>query len=159
MKVRTGLGQDSHRFESAPSGKPLLLGGVPFEGCPSLEGNSDADVVLHALVNALSGLHGVVVLGPVSDALCKAGVTDSRAYVAEALKHLGALALCHVSVSLECKRPQVGPRIPALRRSLAGLLGLQVADVAVTAHSGEGLSAVGRGEGVYATVMVTAVEG
>jgi 2-C-methyl-D-erythritol 2,4-cyclodiphosphate synthase len=158
MKVRTGLGQDSHRFETAPTGKALVLGGLRFEGFPALEGNSDADVVLHALVNALSGLHGFVVLGPVSDALCRDGITDSRAYVREALKHLGSLALSHVSVSIECRRPPINPATDAMRASLAGLLGLELADVAVTAHSGEGLSAVGRGEGVFATVLVTAVE-
>ena len=158
MKVKTGLGQDSHRFEASPSGKPLILGGIHFEDCPSLEGNSDADVVLHALVNALTGVHGTVVLGPVTDKLCKAGVTDSREYVRAALKHLRAGTLSHVSVSLECKRPAIGPKIDAIRLSLADLLSLRTADVAVTAHSGEGLTAFGRGEGVAATVLVTAVE-
>jgi 2-C-methyl-D-erythritol 2,4-cyclodiphosphate synthase len=158
MKVATGLGQDSHRFESAPSGKPLRIGGVLFDGAPALEGNSDADVLLHAVVNALSGVHGVVVLGPVTDALCRAGVTDSAEYVKEALKHLAPARLSHVSCSLECSRPKIGPRIEELRKSLAELLGLAERHVAVTAHSGEGLSACGRGEGILATVIVTAVE-
>jgi 2-C-methyl-D-erythritol 2,4-cyclodiphosphate synthase len=158
MKVRTGLGQDSHRFEEDRTGKPLLLGGVFFEGHPGLEGNSDSDVVLHALVNALTGVHGFVVLGPVTDAMCRAGDTDSRHYVREALKHLGSLALNHVSVSVECKRPQIGPQIDAMRLSVADLLGLRPTDVAVTAHSGEGLSGPGRGEGIFATVIVTAVQ-
>ena len=156
MPTRTGLGQDSHRFETAPSGKPLRIGGVVFEGEAALEGNSDADVLLHALVNALSGLHGVVVLGPVTDALCEAGTTDSATYVKEALKPLGATRLSHVSCSLECARPKIGPRIEAVRESLAGLLGLRPDQVALTAHSGEGLTAFGRGEGVMATVIVTA---
>ena len=158
MKVRTGLGQDTHRFEPEGSAKPLLIGGIPFEGCPGLEGNSDADVLLHALVNALSGIHGTVVLGPVTDALCKAGVRDSREYVRESLKHLKKGTLSHVSVSLECKRPKIGPKIDALRLSLADLLGLRTSDVCVTAHTGEGLTAFGRGEGIAATVIVTAVE-
>jgi 2-C-methyl-D-erythritol 2,4-cyclodiphosphate synthase len=157
MKVRTGLGQDSHRFEEAPTGKPLLLGGVFFEGFPGLEGNSDSDVVLHALVNALTGIHGVVVLGPVTDKMCQAGDTDSRHYVREALKHLGSQALSHVSISIECRRPHIGPQIDAMRLSVADLLGLHTTDVAVTAHSGEGLSGPGRGEGVFATVLVTSV--
>ncbi|HXC64671.1 MAG TPA: 2-C-methyl-D-erythritol 2,4-cyclodiphosphate synthase [bacterium] len=156
MKVATGLGQDSHCFEASPSGKPLRIGGVAFDGAPALEGNSDADVLLHALVNAISGIHGVVVLGPVTDALCKAGVTDSAEYVKEALKHLGPARLSHVSCSLECSRPKIGPRIEAIRASLSGLLGLAERHVAVTAHSGEGLSAYGRGEGILATVIVTA---
>ena len=158
MHVATGLGQDSHRFGSAPSGKPLRIGGVTFEGAPALEGNSDADVLLHALVNALSGVHGVVVLGPTTDGMCRAGVTDSAEYVKEALKHLAPARLSHVSCSLECSRPKIGPQIEAVRKRLAELLGLTERHVAVTAHSGEGLSAYGRGEGVLATVVVTAVE-
>ena len=156
MKVVTGLGQDSHRFESAPSGKPLRIGGVVFDGAPALDGNSDADVLLHALVNAITGIHGVVVLGPATDAMCKAGVTDSAEYVKEALKHLAPGRLNHVSCSLECSRPKIGPQVEAMRKRVAELLGLADAQVAVTAHSGEGLSAYGRGEGILATVIVTA---
>lgn len=158
MTPRTGLGQDSHRFETAPSGKPLRIGGVTFEDAPALEGNSDADVLLHALVNALTGLHGVPVLGPSTDLMCKAGIRDSAEYVKVALKHLGPLRLTHLSCSLECARPKIGPRVPALRAALAGLLGLGEGQVAVTAHSGEGLTAFGRGEGVLATVILTAQE-
>src|SRR5262245_36602242 len=100
MKVRTGLGQDSHRFEAAP-GKQLLLGGVLLEGEAGWEGNSAADVVLHALANAISGVTGRNVMGAVSDAMCNAGVKDSREYVKEALKSLGAGKISHVSVSIE----------------------------------------------------------
>ena len=157
MDIRTGLGQDSHRFESAPSGKPLLIGGVAFDGAPALQGNSDADVLLHALVNAISGVTAVVVLGPRTDELCQAGVTDSAEYVREALKHLGGLRISHVSCSLECARPKIGPRIGAVRESIAALLGIDPLHVALTAHTGEGLSDFGRGEGILATVIVTAV--
>lgn len=157
MDIRTGLGQDSHRFEAQPSGKPLLIGGVAFDGAPALEGNSDADVLLHALVNALSGVTAVVVLGPRTDELCKAGVTDSAEYVKEALKHMDGLKITHVSCSLECSRPKIGPRIGAIRESVAALLGIEPLRVALTAHSGEGLTAFGKGEGILATVLVTAV--
>ncbi len=157
MDIRTGLGQDSHRFESAPSGKPLLIGGIAFEGAPALEGNSDADVLLHALVNAITGVTAVVVLGPRTDEMCKAGVKDSAEYVKEAMKHLGSLKITHVSCSLECARPKIGPKIGAMRDSLAALLGISPVNVAVTAHTGEGLTAFGKGEGIMATVLVTAV--
>jgi 2-C-methyl-D-erythritol 2,4-cyclodiphosphate synthase len=157
VDIRTGIGQDSHRFEASPSGKPLLLGGVVFEGAPALDGNSDADVLLHALVNAVTGVTGVVVLGPRTDELCRAGVTDSAEYVREALKHLAGLRINHVSCSLECARPKIGPRIGAVRESVAALLGIDPLHVALTAHTGEGLTAFGRGEGVSATVVVTAV--
>jgi 2-C-methyl-D-erythritol 2,4-cyclodiphosphate synthase len=157
MDIRTGLGQDSHRFEASPSGKPLLIGGVPFEGAPALEGNSDADVLLHALVNAISGVTAVVVLGPRTDELCRAGVTDSAEYVKEALKHLAGLRITHVSCSLECARPKIGPKIGAMRESVAAILGISPVNVAITAHTGEGLTPWGKGEGIAATVLVTAL--
>jgi 2-C-methyl-D-erythritol 2,4-cyclodiphosphate synthase len=156
--ARTGLGQDSHRFEASPSGKPLKLAGVVFEGESALDGNSDADVVLHALCNAITGVHGVVVLGKRTDELCREGITDSKAYVRETLDHLGSLKISHVSISLECLRPKIAPKIDAMRESLAQLLTLDFRDVAITAHTGEGLTAFGRGEGIQATVIVTAHE-
>jgi 2-C-methyl-D-erythritol 2,4-cyclodiphosphate synthase len=156
--VRTGLGQDSHRFEDSFSGKALKLAGVVFDDAPALDGNSDADVVLHALCNALTGVHGVVVLGARTDEMCKEGITDSRKYVQEALDHLGSLKLSHVSVSLECSRPKIAPQIGAMRQNLAEMLTLDFRDVAITAHTGEGLTAFGKGEGILATVIVTAQE-
>lgn len=158
MQVKTGLGQDSHRFDATGTAKPLRIGGVTFVGEPALDGNSDADVLLHALVNAISGVTGVVVLGPTTDAMCKAGTTDSAEYVREALTHLRSMKISHVSCSLECARPKIGPHIEAMRASLATLLGLSPHHVAITAHSGEGLTAFGRGEGIAASVIVTAVE-
>jgi 2-C-methyl-D-erythritol 2,4-cyclodiphosphate synthase len=130
---------------------------VLFEDAPALEGNSDADVLLHALVNAITGVTAVVVLGPRSDELCRAGMTDSAEYVREALKHLAGLRIVHVSCSLECARPKIGPKIGAIRENIAALLGISPMHVALTAHSGEGLTAFGRGEGVAATVLLTAV--
>jgi 2-C-methyl-D-erythritol 2,4-cyclodiphosphate synthase len=158
MNVRTGLGTDSHRFEDSPRGKELILGGVRFEGQAALEGNSDADVVLHALCNAISGVTGDNVLGAKTDAMCQAGIRDSQAYVKEVLKSLGTLRISHVSVSMECAKPKISPKVDAMRLSIAKLLGLKPEDVGITATSGEGLTACGRGEGIQASVIVTALE-
>ena len=59
MNVRTGLGQDSHRFIDPESSKPCILGGVVFEGVPGLSANSDGDVIFHAICNAITSLTGV----------------------------------------------------------------------------------------------------
>ncbi|HMA63294.1 MAG TPA: 2-C-methyl-D-erythritol 2,4-cyclodiphosphate synthase, partial [bacterium] len=58
MEVKTGLGQDSHRFDNKNSSKKLVLGGVTFSGHPPLKGNSDADVILHAITNSISSITG-----------------------------------------------------------------------------------------------------
>jgi 2-C-methyl-D-erythritol 2,4-cyclodiphosphate synthase len=156
MAVKIGIGHDSHRFAGPGAGRPLVLGGLMIEGAPGLEGNSDADVVLHALCNAISGVSGRLVLGARTDALCAQGVTDSSVYVLEAVDTLGGYSVTHVSVSLEAKRPKLAPHVDAMRARIASILGLEPADVGVTATSGEGLTAVGRGDGIRAAVVVTA---
>lgn len=78
----TAIGQDSHGFEPEGSTKPLLLGGVHIRNCQGLMGNSDADVVLHSITNAVSGISGVNILGKIADDLCKNhGITDSKVYL------------------------------------------------------------------------------
>ncbi len=134
-----------------------MLGGLAFDDAPALAGNSDADVILHALTDAVSGVTGVTVIGTVADALCKQGVTDSVEYLKLVLESLGTWRLTHVSIALECLRPKIDAKVPALRENIAGLLGLAVADVCITATTGEGLTGMGRGEGIHATVIVTAV--
>jgi 2-C-methyl-D-erythritol 2,4-cyclodiphosphate synthase len=153
---RTAIGQDSHRFDPSDSVKPLVLGGVPIPGCAGLQGNSDADVVLHALTNAVSGISGVNVLGKISDEMClKQGITDSRAYLARALEALDDCVVTHASISIEAKTPRLEPHIGAMRESVARLLGLRNDRVGITATSGEGLTAAGRGEGIAVTAVVS----
>ena len=121
VKVRTGLGLDSHRFVEGASDRPLVLGGLIFEDAPALAGNSDADVILHALTDAISGVTGRTVIGAVADAMCREGITDSRAYLKVALADLGAWQLSHVSIALECQRPKIDPKV-RLRFSFDGFV-------------------------------------
>jgi 2-C-methyl-D-erythritol 2,4-cyclodiphosphate synthase len=154
--VISAIGQDSHCFEGRHSQKPLTLAGVKIAPGGGLAGNSDADVVLHALTNAVSGLSGVNILGKVSDRMClKQGIRNSRAYLRCALETLENCRLVHVSVAVEAKHPKLEKHIPAMRRSLAKLCGLAAADIGITATTGEGLTAFGRGEGIQAFVMVS----
>ena len=162
---RNGIGQDSHCFvlEDDGEGKRLMLGGVLFPNEPALEGNSDADVVLHALCNAISSVTGVRILGSLADRLCAQGITDSTVYLREALHTLdpahnpsGRLyELMGIAVSIEAKRPHLAKNIEAMRIRLAQLCKLEVGDVGVTATSGEGLTDFGRGLGVAAIVSVS----
>ncbi len=155
-RVKTGLGLDSHRFVDPPDERPLMLGGLAFDDAPALEGNSDADVILHALTDAISGITGQTVIGKVADAMCREGVRDSREYLKVALEALGPYRISHVSIALECLRPKIDPKVPAIRASLAGLLGIAETDVCLTATTGEGLNDCGRGFGIHASAVVTA---
>ena len=71
MKIKTGIGQDSHRFEETQTDKKCVIGGIVFYNVPALAGNSDADVILHAICNAISGVTGVNILGKVTDKMCQ----------------------------------------------------------------------------------------
>ncbi|MEO0510504.1 MAG: 2-C-methyl-D-erythritol 2,4-cyclodiphosphate synthase [Verrucomicrobiota bacterium] len=158
MKVKTGLGFDSHRFIEGESGRPFVLGGLVFDDAPALDGNSDADVMLHALTDAIGGITGKTVIGKVADEMCRGGITDSKEYLKVALADLGDWQISHVSIVLECLRPKIDPKVPALRESIAGLLGIAIDDVCITATTGEGLTECGRGLGIHASVVLTAVQ-
>ena len=156
--MKVGIGQDSHRFDFENKDKKLKLGGVVFEGFPPLEGNSDADVILHSIANAISGISCVNILGEISDEMClKNGITDSSEYVREALGHLEGSKIVHVSISLECLIPKISPRIPEIRRKISELLDIPENCVGITATSGEGLTQFGQGKGIQAFACITVV--
>lgn len=160
MRIRTGLGQDSHRFLPEGSTKPCMIGGLIFDEAPGLSANSDGDVVFHALCNAITSLTGVRILGGIADDLClKDGITDSEVYLREALKTLGPQKITHVAISIEAKRPTFGQGIHAMRAHIATVMGLAIDQVGITATTGEGLTDFGCGEGIQALAIITTQEG
>lgn len=159
MTVRTGLGQDSHRFLPNDSSKPCVIAGLIFEDVPGFNSNSDGDVVFHAICNAISSLTGTLILGAIADDLClKDGITDSEIYLREAMKTLGKQKVTHVAVSIEAKKPKFKDRIVEMRESVARVMGLDTSQVGITATSGEGLTDFGCGDGVQCFAIVTTVE-
>ena len=157
--VKVGIGQDSHRIQEPAEGKALVLGGLALKEPFALEGNSDSDVVLHAITNAISGITGRPILGPVADKMCRAGIRDSAAYLERALDDLAGIGyrIAHVSVTLECRRPKILPLLPAMTARVADLLGVGTEDVGITATSGEGLTDFGKGLGIQAFACATAL--
>ncbi len=156
--MKVGIGQDSHRFDFNDKEKKLILGGVVFDRHAPLEGNSDADVILHSITNAISGVTCVNILGKVSDELClKQGIKDSRVYLQEAMKYLGESKIVHISISIECSTPKITPKIPELRKSLSGLLEIPETSIGITATTGEGLTQFGQGLGIQVFSCVTVV--
>jgi 2-C-methyl-D-erythritol 2,4-cyclodiphosphate synthase len=159
------IGQDSHRFVQVDgNGQPLdstdnhllILGGCVIPGGCPLQANSDGDVLLHALTNAVSGITCVNILGDAADKLClENGVKDSRKYLELALGSLVDGKITHVSFSIECKTPRLAEHIGNIRQSIASLLQISSDAVGITATSGEGLSAFGKGEGIMVFCSVT----
>ena len=151
------IGQDSHRFEDEiREDAKLTLVGIEISYKRNFSANSDGDVILHAVTNAISGFTTVNVLGYSADKLClEDGIKDSRVFLDEALKYMGDAKIVHLSVSVECLEPKLKPYIPAIRTSLASLLDLDESSVGITATTGEGLNGMGRGEGVGVLAILT----
>lgn len=159
---RTGLGQDHHRYlqaQAEPARAGLQLGGVQIDCALSFAANSDGDVILHALTNALSSLSGEPFLGPPADALCQQGITDSRVYLQAAYQTLMSQRpggeITQVALAVEGRQPRLYEHLQPIRHSVAQLLNLAVESVGITATTGEGLTGMGRGEGLGVLALVT----
>lgn len=152
--MKVAIGQDSHRFDFNNNEKKLILGGAIFEGEPPMSANSDGDVVFHAITNAISGITCKNILGEVSDKMCKLGITDSKEYLNRALEDL-SYKIEHISISIEAKMPKLAPKVEEMRVSIATILKINVNQVGITATTGEGMTAFGRGEGIFVTAILT----
>lgn len=147
MNVRVGQGFDIHRFSDDPA-RPLVLGGVLFEGTRGLVGHSDADAVAHAVADALLGAVGLGDIGqhfPDTDPQWK-GV-DSLVLLAEVarLVRTEGWEIGNVDTSVVCEEPKLAPRRDEMQRRLSEAAG---APVTVKGRRAEGLGALGRSEGI-----------
>lgn len=152
--MRVAIGQDSHRINYDNTEKKLILAGVEFEENFSILANSDGDVVMHAITNAVSGVTCKNILGKVSDDMCKSGIIDSEEYLKEALKYLDS-KIIHLSISIECKVPKISPKIEEMRKNLARILNIGENCIGITATSGEGLTEAGKGNGINVFTCIT----
>ena len=153
--MRVGIGHDTHRLAE---GRPLSLGGVRVEHARGLVGHSDADVVLHALTDALLGAAG---LGDIGDAYPDTDPAwhkdaDSALFLRETLGRLKAIGWrpVNLDVIVFAQEPKLGPIKAAIRANLAGLLGLAPEAVNVKAKTGEHVGHIGRGEAIGCQVAV-----
>ena len=150
---RVGLGQDSHRFDA---NKKLVLGGVILHGEPGLEANSDGDVILHSLFNAISLSVGGKSLGFYADPLCTQGIRDSSVYLAVALdmaREKGFI-INNIGIMLECKKPRLEKFEEPIKEKVSRLCKIPHEQVGLAVTSGEGLTAWGKGEGIQCFCIV-----
>lgn len=145
---RIGLGQDSHMFDPAERG--LTLGGLSVPDLPKLKANSDGDVILHAIFNAISQAIGEMSLGFYADEQCEKGVTDSKKYLDIILKKMKTqgFKINSLGLMLECKKPKIDPLVPKLKKSLSSILNIESRRIGITATSGEHLTSFGTGLGI-----------
>lgn len=152
--LRIGHGFDVHRFSDDPA-RPLVLGGVVFDGEPGLEGHSDADAVAHACADALLGAVGLGDIGehfPDSDP--RWAGADSMVLLASvvALVTEAGWRVVNIDCSVVCERPRIAPRRAEMVERLSAVVG---APVGVKGNRAEKLGAIGRSEGVV--VMAVAL--
>jgi 2-C-methyl-D-erythritol 2,4-cyclodiphosphate synthase len=152
---RSGIGYDSHRFAE---GRKLILGGVEIPSDRGLVGHSDADVLTHAIIDALLGATGLGDIGqhfPDTDEQWKDA--DSMALLAEVSTFLEDhnWVIRHLDATVIAEAPKLGPHRDDIRRSLAERAGLHPRDVNVKFTTNEGMGWVGRGEGMAAMAIAT----
>ena len=155
MTTTTGIGWDSHRLAA---GRPLILGGVAIAHELGLDGHSDADVLTHAVIDALLGAAAMGDIGqhfPDTDEQYRDA--DSMMLLRTVVATLAdqGLAVAHVDATVVMERPKLAPHRDAIRASLADGLAVAPEQVNVKASTGEGMGFVGRGEGVAALAVAT----
>jgi 2-C-methyl-D-erythritol 2,4-cyclodiphosphate synthase len=146
--MRVGIGHDTHRLKE---GRPLILGGVRIDHPRGLDGHSDADVVLHALTDALLGAAGFGDIGdafPDSDSAYRD--CDSSLFLHETMRRLNLAGwrVVNVDVIIFAQEPKLGPVKQEIRHRLAAQLGLDVDAVNVKAKTGERVGTIGRAEAI-----------
>ena len=151
----TGIGYDVHRFAE---NRALILGGVEIPHTHGLDGHSDADVLVHAIADAVLGAIGERDIGhhfPNSDESIR-GISSL-----EILKRAGALVaeqggrVINIDATLIAEAPKIGPHVARMRENLAAALGIAVARVGVKATTNEGMGFLGRGEGIAAMAVAS----
>jgi len=155
--VRIGTGYDVHRLVE---GEELWLCGVKIEHSHGLSGHSDADVAIHALVDAILGAVAQGDIGihfPPSDPQWRGASSDQFLVHAVLLAGQTGYALGNVDLTIVCEAPKIGPHREAMRARLASILGVDIGVVSVKATTTEGLGPMGRGEGIAAQAVVSLV--
>ena len=152
---RIGVGIDSHKFTDKK--KPLIIGGVKIADNGGFEANSDGDVVLHALFNALSTAIGMKSLGFYADKMLENGITDSKRYLEFILDKVEEknLKINNVAIMLEGKKPKIDGHTGKIKASLSKILKIKGEGIGIAATSGEELTEFGKGKGMQCFVVVT----
>ena len=156
MKIRVGFGYDVHRLVE---GRELWLGGIRLEHAKGLLGHSDADVLIHAICDALLGAANMRDIGyHFPDTAGEYENIDSKVLLAKTVALIASkgYAVGNVDATVCAERPKLNPHIPRMQQVLADVMGVEADDVSVKATTTEKLGFTGREEGIsaYATVLI-----
>jgi 2-C-methyl-D-erythritol 2,4-cyclodiphosphate synthase len=152
--MRVGIGYDIHRFEA---GRRLVLGGVEFPGETGLAGHSDADVLVHAVIDALLGAASLGDIGvhfPPDDPAYAGASSIELLRRAAGLTGESGFAVESVDSTVIAERPKLSPHLTRMRENIAAALGTDAGRINVKATTNEGIGDTGRGEGIAAIAVV-----
>ncbi|MBI2853613.1 MAG: 2-C-methyl-D-erythritol 2,4-cyclodiphosphate synthase [Chloroflexi bacterium] len=155
--MRVGIGYDAHRFAS---GRKLILGGIELPFGEGLSGHSDADVLVHAIMDALLGAAGLPDIGfhfpPEDPRYDGASSIDLLAHVNKLVIRAG-FSISNVDATVIAERPKIAPFLDGMRRAISGSLEIGPANIGIKATTNEGMGFIGRGEGIgtIAVAMLT----
>ena len=152
---RVGIGLDSHKFTPKP--KQLILGSVVIPEELGLEANSDGDVILHSLFNALSQSIGGKSLGFYADPLCNKGIKDSTSYLKIVLEILKEkhFKINNIGIMVEAKKPRLDKYEELIKEKIADLCEIDHKQVGLTVTSGEELTPFGKGQAIQVFSIVS----
>jgi 2-C-methyl-D-erythritol 2,4-cyclodiphosphate synthase len=156
MKVRVGFGFDVHQLQA---GKELWLGGIKIPSIKGAVGHSDADVLIHAICDALLGAAGLRDIGfHFPDTSSEFKGIDSKILLARVMELLKKenYSIGNIDCTLVLENPKINPHIDTMKQTLASVLGIEIADIGIKATTNETMGYVGREEGVcaYAVALI-----
>ncbi|MCK5282252.1 MAG: 2-C-methyl-D-erythritol 4-phosphate cytidylyltransferase [Nanoarchaeota archaeon] len=154
---RIGFGMDSHRFVGEDDNKKLVIGGIEIEGEKGFDANSDGDVIMHALFNAISQGLGERSISHYADEMCEKGVKDSKEYLKVILKIMEerGYSIGNIGIMLEGKRPMISEHEDRIKENISSIVSLDKDKIGITATSGEALSAFGKGLGMQCFCVIS----
>lgn len=156
--IRTATGYDVHQFITATPERPLKLGGISIQHDKTLKGHSDADVVLHAITDALLGCIAAQDIGhhfSPKDPRWKDADSDQFLAHARGLITARGGLITHIDTTIICEEPKIGPHRAAMQQAIADILKIDIGRVSVKATTSEGLGFTGRREGIAAQAAAT----
>ncbi len=151
--IRVGMGYDVHRLEK---GRPLVLGGVPIPHDLGLAGHSDADALLHALMDALLGAAGLADIGhhfPPGDERFRDASSLKLLAEVRSLIEAAGWRVVNVDSTVVAERPKLAPHLPRMKQAIGQVLGIPTGAVGIKATTNEGLGFAGRHEGIAAMAV------
>ncbi len=153
--TRSGIGYDAHRLVA---GRKLILGGIEIPHSVGLDGHSDADVLSHAIADALLGAAGEGDIGhhfPNTDENIRGISSIAILTRVREILLLKRAQIIHVDATLIAEAPKIAPQIPAMRAAIGHALQIEISRVSIKATTNEGLGTIGRGEGMSALAIAT----